>query len=105
MVAVADYRIEFLEPQHRMGGRYVDVVDYLLRVSTGAAHQRIAVGIPGLHEKLSNEDLKNLASAWLAYLIDRKKYDPFAEGAPKTIDVPPSIIEYWTEHRTIPSWL
>ena len=112
--AVPGYLLDFLELQHRvMCGQFVDVVDYLFRVSAGTARQIIAVGITGqFHDlaealglkKLSKEERIHAASAWLRSRM-AKGYDPFAEGTPKTIDLPPAIMEHWIEHREIPSWL
>jgi hypothetical protein len=111
---VTDYRLDFRDLQHRVvGGQYVDVVDYLFRVSAGTALQIVAVGITGqFHDpaealglkKLSKEERIDAASAWLRSRI-AKGYDPFAEGTPKVIDFPPAIMEHWIEHREIPSWL
>jgi hypothetical protein len=112
--AVTDYRLDFLELQHRVvRGQFLDVVDYLFRVSAGTARQIIAVGITGqFHDpaealgikKLSKEERIDAASAWLHSRM-AKGYDPFVEGTPKTIDLPPAIMEYWIEHREIPAWL
>jgi hypothetical protein len=112
--AVRDYRLDFLELQHRVaGGQYVDVVDYLFRVSAGTARQIVAVGITGqFHDpaealglkKLSKEERIEAAGAWLRSRI-AKGYDAFAEGPPQIIDLPPAIMEHWIEHGEIPSWL
>lgn len=112
--AVTDYRLDFLELQHRVvGGQFFDVVDYVFRVSAGTARQIIAVGITGqFHDpaealgtkKLSKEERIDAASAWLRSRI-AKGYNPFAEGTDKTIDLPPAIMDHWIEHHEIPSHL
>lgn len=112
--AVTNYRLDFLELQHRVtGGQFIDVVDYLFRVSAGTARQIVAVGITGqFHDpaealglkKISKEERIEAASAWVRSRI-AKGYDPLAEGTPKTIDLPPAIMEHWIEHREIPAWV
>ena len=112
--AVTDYHLDFLGFQHRVvGGQFFDVVNYLFRVSAGTVRQIIAVGITGqFHDpaealgikKVSKEERIDAASAWLRSRIV-KGYDPLADGTPKTIDLPPSIMDHWVAYREIPAWL
>jgi hypothetical protein len=91
---VTECRLDFVEVRHRMvDGHYVDVADYVFRASRGSAHQVVKVGIEGLHEELSPGQLRDVALAWLSSRIE-KGYDPFAEDAPKTINIPSSAVTY-----------
>jgi hypothetical protein len=91
---VTECCLDFVEVRHRIvDGHYVDVADYAFQASRGSAHQVVKVGIEGTHEELSPDQLRDVALARLRSRIE-KGYDPFAEDAPKTINVPSSSVTY-----------
>lgn len=111
-----NWEITFLNAEHRVrDGKLWDMVDYVFRVSNGKSTQVVAVGITGqFHDpaeamgakKLSREELVKAAEDWLRSRLDKGECDPFRR--PETdasIDLPSSVMDYWTEHHSIPHWL
>jgi len=96
-------------------GQLWDMVDYPFLVSNGEMKYTVKVGITGMFhdpaealgsKRLSQNELAQAASAWLRSRISKGECDPF--GRPQTdclIEVPSSVMDYWSEHRMIPTWL
>lgn len=116
---IMSWEITFLDeaPLERRfkDGKLWDVVDYPFRVSNGQASRTVAVGITGQShdpsealgsKKLSRGDLMEAAAAWLRSRLEKHECDPFNHPNTDTmIDVPPPVMEFWLEHRSIPPWI
>jgi hypothetical protein len=111
--------IAFLESapiQHRFkDGKIWDVIDYPFRISDGKSTCIVNVGITGqFHDPaealgskgLTKGELVEAARTWLRSRIDKGDCDPIAHPERDLyIDVPPGVMDYWAEHRSIPDWI
>src|SRR5258708_38602896 len=96
-------------------GKIWDIIDYPFQVSNGTTSCAVDVGITGVfHDpatalgstKLSQDELVEAASAWLRSGIEKGELDPFDERQTRcTIEVPSSIMDYWSEYREIPRYV
>jgi hypothetical protein len=94
----------FIGPQRRSD----DGVDYLFRVSDGAAHRDVAVGVTGQainpvgQPARTREVLIVLAEAWLNDCI-RRGFNPFSEPSQRVPDVTAMIADHWCVRGELPS--
>jgi len=96
-------------------GKIWDAVDYPFRISDGKSNCVVNVGITGqshdpaelLGSKgLTKGELVEAARAWLRSRIDKGECDPIRyPERDRYIDVPPGVMDYWTENRSIPDWI
>ena len=96
-------------------GQIFDIIDYPFEVSKDQVSRRVKVGITGtFHDpadalglkNLSQTDLAEAAAAWLRSRLEKGECDPFARPQTDTVlTVPSSVMDYWVEHREIPSQL
>jgi hypothetical protein len=105
--------VESAPIQHRFkDGKIWNVIDYPFRISNGKSTCIVNVGITGqshdpaeaLGSKgLTKEELVEAARTWLRSRIDKGDCDPIAHAERDLyIDVPPGVMNYWAEHRSIP---
>jgi hypothetical protein len=106
------YKMSFLDAERRVkDGQVYAMKDYRFRVSNEESAVIVAVGITQqFHDlpealgskKLSLEELTEAAATWLRSRLDKGECDPFNRPGDRMIDVPPVIMDYWIEKRSIP---
>ena len=111
--------IEFIdkaEIQRRSrDGMIFDIIDYPFQVRQAQVSRIVKVGVTGVWhdpagalgiERLTQDELIEAARAWLTSRIEKGECDPLSElGTDLSIDLPSTVMEYWVEHRQIPSWI
>jgi hypothetical protein len=84
--------------------RRLDTIYYPFRVSNEQSSRTVMQGITGqakLWSNLSPEGLIKVATEWLRFCIDNRRYDPFNHPevcSPE--DVTAQIMDHWLQHHS-----